>query len=1043
MACPRCGEPLPSGANFCPNCGARVAIPEASERRVVTVAFVDLAGSTELAASLDPERFRDVLAAFHGMVSEEIAWLGGVAEGFIGDAVLGVFGTPVAHDDDAARAIRAAIAVRDRTGRLGRSLGLATPMQVRIGVNTGSVAVGTASDRNIVIGAEVNIGARLQQAASPGEVLVGAATVELAAPQVEFGEAREVAAKGVGDVLIARPVTGLRARARSDRTRVPLVDRRRELTLLGDTFERVAGRERAHLVTLLGEPGIGKSRVAEEFLARLREGTQVLTGRSSPYEEEAAFAPLAQMVYRVLGEDPSAPEEQVLARLAEAAGGWMPPGEVEQAVRRLGLALGLGDAGSEENRYHAAEVRGGVLGMLSGLATWGPVVMVFEDMEQADPLLLDLLEQLVREARRLPLLVVCVARWGLLDDRPNWAGGLADAVTLWVEPLAPAHAARLAEEAGDLDADDAERVASHAGGNPFFIIEIAGMLLREDRDLPPAGPAPSTRLLPPTVQAVIASRIDQLSPGARQLLRRASVFPRGRFDLDELALVVEPAKDHLAEAEDEELLIPEEDRPGVWRFRSEVVRDVAYESLAKRERQRLHLRVANRLSEPETADRYPRTIAFHLEQAARAALDLNPRDRTLAERAVHALSAAGDTARRRIESHSAADLYERALRMAGPEEDWAEREGWIVSMLGEARYWLGEFDEAEDLFRKALALADDRDDRVTAHAARFLADITVTLRGDDHLAWALFERALEAARRLDVPSMLTRTLVMAAWVPFFRGRLDEAEALFREALETARAKGRRDAWSESRALVGMAAVMSQRGSEEGALTLAQEALAVAERAGQTFTAASAHQAVAGSLRRLLRLGSAEEHADAAVRTLRELGARWELASTLGERGAISRMGGRLEEAERDLRESFVLCRDLRERALLGWTAAELARVLAARGDVSGAAEILDDQAVRTAEGEVGLTSALLQAEAVVALAAGDGETARARSVEALDSERPLDLPNPVAALVWWTGSLFGPEAVGGESELTTARERLARNGWHQALREPELAPGAG
>ena len=267
-------------------------------------------------------------------------------------------------------------------------------------------------------------------------------------------------------------------------------------------------------------------------------------------------------------------------------------------------------------------------------------------------------------------MVVCVARWEFLEDQPSWAGGVADAVSLWVEPLSPTHGARLAAEAGGLDADDAERVAQHAGGNPFFIIEITGMLLREERDLPPQGPAPSGRLLPATVQAVIASRIDQLSSGARELVRRASVFPRGRFDVDELALIVEPRKAWLDEAEDEEILIPDDERPGVWRFRSDVLRDVAYESLAKRERQRLHLRVANELSRPELADRYPRTIAFHLEQAARAALDLNPRDRALAERAVDALANAGDIARRRIESRAAADLYERALALAGPEDSW-------------------------------------------------------------------------------------------------------------------------------------------------------------------------------------------------------------------------------------------------------------------------------------------------------------------------------------------------------------------------------------
>ena len=213
-------------------------------------------------------------------------------------------------------------------------------------------------------------------------------------------------------------------------------------------------------------------------------------------------------------------------------------------------------------------------------------------------------------------------------------------------------------------------------------------------------------------------------------MRRASVFPRGRFDLDELSLLVEPRQELLDEAEDEELLAPDEERPGVWRFGSDVLRDVAYDSLAKRERQRLHLRVANKLAEGDQADRYPRTVAFHLEQAAQAALDLNPGDRTLAERAVDALAHAGDIARRRIESRSAADLYERALVMAGSDERWGDREAWILSVLGEARYWLGEFDAAESALQRALALGGGSSDRVCAHASRFLGDITLTIHAD-------------------------------------------------------------------------------------------------------------------------------------------------------------------------------------------------------------------------------------------------------------------------------------------------------------------------
>ena len=241
-----------------------MGIAPASERRVVTVVFVDLAGSTEIASRLDAERFRDVLAAFHSMVADEIVALGGRAEAFIGDAVLGVFGMPLVHADDALRGIRAALAVVRQAERLGPRLGLPLPIRVRVGVNTGQVAVGTATDRNLVIGAEVNVGARLQQAAAPGEILAGDTTHLLTGTAVEFGPMRLIAAKGFEEELPAWSVIELAAR--SLRTQVPMVNRLREMALLSDTFERVEQHERAHLVTLLGEPGIGKSRVVEEFL---------------------------------------------------------------------------------------------------------------------------------------------------------------------------------------------------------------------------------------------------------------------------------------------------------------------------------------------------------------------------------------------------------------------------------------------------------------------------------------------------------------------------------------------------------------------------------------------------------------------------------------------------------------------------------------------------------------------------------------------------------------------------------------------------------
>jgi MalT-like TPR region len=378
------------------------------------------------------------------------------------------------------------------------------------------------------------------------------------------------------------------------------------------------------------------------------------------------------------------------------------------------------------------------------------------------------------------------------------------------------------------------------------------------------------------------------------------------------------------------------------------------------------------------------------------------------------------------------------LALAGPEDRWDGREAWIVSMLGETLYWLGEFDEAEARFRKALSLAD-RDDRVTAHSARFLADITTTIRGDDHLASALFDRSIQAARRAGEARALSRSLLMAAWVPYRQGRLDEADRLFREALEIARSRYDPDPWSEVQALVGIASVISGWGSEEDAVAVGREALDVGERADQPFTIAVAHHLLAASLRRGWGLDEAVEHADAAVVGFRGLGARWELAGALADRGAVHRLSGGIDEALVDLREAFGLCRELNERALVTPTAAELARTLGLAGDLTAARAVLDDPFSRGAEQEPAAGTSLLLAEAAIALAEHDREVALAKSVAALErtSSDPI-VPNERAAVVWWTGSLFGAEAVGGQEALGSARETLERNGWRQALGEPEL-----
>jgi class 3 adenylate cyclase/tetratricopeptide (TPR) repeat protein len=1039
--CVRCGEPLPEDAKFCPNCGFPVGSSLPEERKIVTVVFADLVGSTRLSAQIDAERYREVITAFYQAVTEELESLRGRAYNLAGDAVVGVFGIPHAHDDDAIRAIRAALAIVKRVTELGQSLLLPASLQCRIGVNTGRVAIGTeGAEAGLLYGAVVNAAARLQQAAEPGAVLAGETTWLLTKDHVQYGERQEVQAKGFDETLPAWPVLALAPR--STRRTIPFVDRRRELRLLVETFERAQEARRGHMVTLLGEPGIGKSRVVEEFLAGLPDTTRVLTGRASPFEEDVTFGPVAQILLQEIGEPPDAPPEQLEASLEELVRDCCPTDRTKEIVDLLRLALGLGDESRDRRRYRVAEIRSGLLALLQGLAGRGPVVMVVEDAHLAQPPLLDLVEQLVRGARTIPLFVLCVARYELLDLRPDWGGGLGDSLNLHLEAISLSDAIELAKEASEgLDDDSATRIARHAGGNPFFIVETTGMLMHAGGEVAvDTGPLPRD-LLPPTVQAIIAARIDHLPEEARDLIRKASVFAPGTFDRASLAIVAEPDDKVLELLEDEEFLIRDEDREGYWRFRHGLLRDVAYDSLPKRERLRLHLQVATKLSEdPDMSSRYPRSIAYHLEQAARASLDLNPTDRSVSERAVEALARAGDQALETSQARAAADLYERALSLAGQERDWGLGEARILAGLGEARYWLGEFEAAVAPLTRALEIGGS-DPQIRADASRFLGDIELSIRGNLERAEELLQQALAAARELGDPWTLARTLLVAGWAPYWRNEMGKAREMFEEALAVARSNPEGDPWAESRALSMVATLVENEGDQEEALALSSEALAIAESSGDRFSVAVARESVGNALRRIGRLSEAGPHLNAAVDAFRELGARWELASALTSRGTLNRVAGRIDQAVKDLREGYRLCRELKERGIVTWTASQLAIALVRTGELQAAREVLEETSAIVGSGGLGSVDWLLEGEVEILLAEGDRDGALEKALELLRLERAQEPAKNVAARIWWIGRVFGPDAVGGEEEMERARGLLGKTHWEAALIAPDLVSG--
>jgi class 3 adenylate cyclase/tetratricopeptide (TPR) repeat protein len=932
MTCAICGRPLPEDARFCPNCGTAVGpLLRTEERKMVTVLFADLVDSTGLAQRLDAERARNVLGTFFDMASTELQALRGRPEKFIGDAVMAVFGLPHVHEDDAVRAVHAGLAIRGRIRRLGEALGLTPPLQVRIGIETGEAATGEEpAGQLLVTGPVVNAASRLQSAARPGEVLAGPTTYALTSDAVSYGRRRRIRARGFDEALAGYPVDGLTTR--SVRRTIPFVGRASELAVLGDSLALASTSGRPVLVTVVGEPGIGKTRLADELAAGLSALVLFLRGRPRSYTDTATFAPAAAIVADLAGIDGGEPHEEIRRRLRELADRCCDPSEAAHVAERLGLLLGTAERPEESTFVHG--VQAGFVALIDGLARDHPVVLVFEDAHHLRPPMLDLIERLGAPGERGSrcALVIALARGELLDQRPAWGAASGSSALIRLEPLSIEASIRLVRHAsgGRIEDARAAEIAVQAGGNPYFIIETTGMLTLDGAgDLPPSRVA-----LPPTVQAVVGARLDHLPDRLRELARRASVFVYS-FDLHEVA-VVDPAatEEELQQLELAEVLVRDRSGGGAasWRLRHATLREVAYSSLPKRERVRLHQLVAARLLETG----HPLWAADHLELAALAAADLDPNDRTPLERAADALLVAGDRARRRMENRTAVDYYERELAIAGTEEAWGVREARALAGMGEARYWLGEYPAAAGALARAVTLAEAKDDLATLTLAwRFQGDIAINVEADVDKAERLLARSLAAAERLGDPRATVRTLLFAGWVPWTRQRYEEAEVIWRRALAMADPD---DRWARVRALTSLSINRDEMKDPQAAMQLIEDAAALAEEMGDRFSLAVA---VVQKARVFEDFGRHEESLpflDRGIAIFAELGARWELADARAERGIAKRELGRLDEAEDDLRFAIRMSQELGERQLAGWAWRAYARLAECRGDAEEAAE---------------------------------------------------------------------------------------------------------
>jgi class 3 adenylate cyclase/tetratricopeptide (TPR) repeat protein len=904
---------------------------ETEERKMVTVLFTDMVDSTGLAQRLDAERAREILGRFFDAASEELIALRGRPEKFIGDAVMAVFGLPHVHEDDALRAVRAGLAIKERVHRLGESLGIDRPLAVRTGIETGEAAVGRSpTGQLLVTGAVVNTAARLQSAAQSGQVLVGQTTHVLTNANVSYSRPRRVRAKGFDVSLEAYAVEDLTPR--SARRTIPFVGRASEQAILGQSLGLASTTGRPVLVTVVGEAGIGKSRLAEELAAGVSAAVLILRGRARAQTDTATFSPAAAIIADLAGIRPRDDADAVRRCLHDLASRTVDEASVERTAQRLALLFGAVDTRDETAFVH--EVQTGFTAVIDGLARDHPVLVIFEDVHTLKAPMLDLIERLgVRGEGPRRALILALARNELLEGRPSWGAG-GNSLLIRLEALSNDESVHLARHAGGgrISEVAAMEIAERAGGNPYFIIETTGMLMPSTA----GSDGHSSHGVPPTVQAVVSARLDALPPRLRELARRASVF-RYAFDLSELH-VVDPTATaaELQQLEEAEVIVrdPQPHDTVQWRVRHATLKDVIYASLPKRERGRLHELVARFLLEGG----HPSLAADHLELAAFAAVDLDPNDRTVPGRAVDALLVAGDRARRRMESRTAIDRYQRALALAGREDRWAAREARILAGMGEAHYWLAEYPSAVLALERAGQLGEEHHDPFAlALALRFLGDIAINFEANVDKAERLHQRSVAAAEELGDRWAIVRSVLFAGWVPWTRGDYEGAEMVWRRALDTADPM---DKWARVRALTALSINRSEMSDFAEALKLIDEAHALAEDSGDRFTIANTSVQKGRVLDDLGRGEEALPWFDRGVAIFGELGARWEMADARAARGIAKRNLGRLDGAEEDLMASIRIAEELGDRQLPPWTWRNLAKVAELRGDKAAADELL-------------------------------------------------------------------------------------------------------
>jgi class 3 adenylate cyclase/tetratricopeptide (TPR) repeat protein len=1010
LTCSNCGRESPEDFAFCPVCGAPLAaaIPGRETRKTVTVVFCDVTGSTALGERLDPESLRDVQSRYFDRMRAAIERHGGTVEKYIGDAVMAVFGIPQLHEDDALRATRAVADMREGLTSLNKELerDRGVTIQVRIGVNTGEVVAGvSATDPAFVTGDAVNVAAHLEQSAAPGEILLGDPTYRLVRDAVETEPIDALELKGKAERVPAWRLLGVREVGSAAPRRLDslMVGRERQLAQLRQAFDAAEADQACQLFTILGPAGVGKSRLVQEFLSALGQGAGILRGRCLPYGEGITYFPVVETVKQAAGLADFDLPEIIEAKVCSVLEG---DEHQDLVCRRVSQLMGIADAEAGEDTFWA------VRRFFEATARERPLVLVFDDIHWGEPTFLDLVEHIADWSRGSPILLLCMARSDLLDVRPGWGGGKLNAATVSLEPLSGEQSAALIANllgSTELPTQVVVRIVETAEGNPLFVEETLAMLVddglvvREDGRWVAAGDL-SSLTVPPSIQALLASRLDRLTPEERTALEAAAVVGKAFFVGAVQDLVSEDARprvpgDIMALVR-KELIRPERTTlPGedAFRFRHLLIRDAAYEAIPKAQRAELHERFADWLERVagDAVVEQEEIVAYHLEQAHGYRTQLGPSDErseAIGLRASARLASASRRATGRGDHVAAVNLLRRAVDLRPARG--AER-GRLLYDLGQALAWVGEARPAFAAYDGAIEAASGAGDRPLELLARIRRSATQMLtdphakpteefRAELREAVGVFEELGDDAALATVWTELTQI----EWMPC---RYERAEIAARRAIDHARRSGDERVLAAP-LLFGIAAPMLGTASPAKGIAGLDELSADLTRSRQmeafALISRGSYLGMQGSFDEARRL------LEAAHEVARSLGLRPDIAVNREQLGLLELYAGDAAAAERAFRENYDICDELGDEGHKSTAAANLARALCALErfeEGEGYAEM----AVRiAAEDDLASQTAGRSARALVLAARGEFAEAERLAREAVDLYADAETPNP-------------------------------------------------